>query len=115
MAQQAHASKDKGYLTLAKNLLAESQTYKDEGTQLEQGIQKAQKVVKHYNQSIPTPTFFGSHDDINIQFRDIISLTGYFDPSKNGTEFRHVWMKLYDYGSGLKLLKNTTSKLFQPF
>ena len=36
---------------------------------------------------------------INIQFRDIISLTGYFDPSKNGTEFRHVWMKLYDYRS----------------
>ena len=102
MARQAEQNKDKDFIVLARNLLAESKTYKDEGTQLELGIQKAQKVVKHYNQSIPTPTFYDSRHDINIQFRDIISLTGYFDPSKNGSEFRHVWMKLYDYGQSQK-------------
>ena len=99
VAKQADTSRDRSCITLARSLLTESQAYKDESSQLEQGIQKAQKVVKHYNQSIPTPTFYTGTAEINIQFRDIISLTGYFDPSKNGSEFRHVWMKLYDYGS----------------
>ena len=73
--------------------------YQDEGSHLEQVILKAQKAVKHYYQTIPTPKFYSSPKaDQKLMFRDIISLTGYFDLNKNGSEFRNIWMKLYDYG-----------------
>ena len=95
--KQAQLIPNRDSLTLANNLLKQSLQYRDESIQLERGIQKAQTVVNHYKQSIPTPRVF-ANDGTNINIRDIISLTGYFDPEKNGAEFRHIWMKLYDFG-----------------
>ena len=95
--KQAQIIPNRDSLTLANNLLKQSLQYRDESLQLERGIQKAQTVVNHYKQSIPTPRLFQKLDTC-INIRDIISLTGYFDPEKNGAEFRHIWMKLYDFG-----------------
>ena len=96
--KQAQIRPDRDTITLANNLLEQSLQYRDESIQLERGIKKAQTVVNHYKQSIPKPQLYHGGDTETINIRDIISLTGYFDPEKNGAEFRHIWMKLYDFG-----------------
>ena len=99
--KQAQIRPDRDTITLANNLLKQSLQYRDESIQLERGIKKAQTVVNHYKQSIPKPQVYNT-GDTTINIRDIISLTGYFDPEKNGSEFRHIWMKLYDFGLNLQ-------------
>ena len=97
IAKQAQIVPDRSSIALAQSLLEKSLQYKDEGRHLQQGIQRAQDVVKFYNKSIPTPVV-SQNTNQHVMLRDIISLTGYFDPDKDNSEFRHVWLKLYDYG-----------------
>ena len=101
IAQQAKIIPDRNSITLAQNLFNKSQQYKEEGREIEEGMKKAQEVVRYYDKTIPLPAL-PKDDSTQVMIRDIISLTGYFDPEKDPPEFKHIWTKLYDYGTTYK-------------
>ena len=66
-------------------------------------IQKARKVVNYYKSPIQKPIYRLAPDDYRKSFhrtspREIVSVTGTFDPNVPNNDFQHVWSKLIGYG-----------------
>ena len=68
-------------------------------SQKKEGLQKAKKVRDYYNKPVPQPKYTLTSQNVYFNARDIVSVTGYFDPSQSDADFKHVWMKLTDYGN----------------
>ena len=82
---------------MAKKLLQKSHSTLQAMNNKKEGLRKAQKVRDYYRKPISQPTF-DTNSTTYFNARDIISVTGYFDPSLPDADFKHVWMKLTDYG-----------------
>ena len=66
-----------------------------------EGLQKARRVTKYYETPImkpayPIPT---RRFDPRVNYKELLMLTGYFDPNDKNHDFKHTWQKLLDYGS----------------
>ena len=87
-------------VTSAKQLLQKSQETFQKMNQKREGLKKAKAVREYYRKPIHQPEYTDSEQH-NTYFnaRDIISVTGYFDPSQPDADFKHTWMKLTDYGT----------------
>ena len=69
-----------------------------------EGLDRASKVVNYYETPITKPIYPDRdlHDHIHpVQFnlRELLMVTGYFDPSDKDSDFKHTWQKLLDYGT----------------
>jgi len=65
------------------------------------GIQNAQLVTRYYETPIVRPTYPPASDEqpTRVNYRELLMLTGYFDPNDKSTDFKHVWQKLVNYGT----------------
>ncbi len=60
------------------------------------GIQNAQLVTRYYETPIVRPTYppASNEQPPRVNYRELLMLTGYFDPNDKATDFKHVWQKL---------------------
>ena len=79
-----------------KAILAE----RDAKAQLD-GLKQAQRVTRYYETPIARPDFPtpDRHRSIRVNHKELLMLTGYFDPNEKSHDFKHTWQKLLDYGS----------------
>jgi len=65
------------------------------------GILDAQRVTKYYETPIMKPDFpYGDPaHEVRVNHKELLMLTGYFDPADKSAEFKHTWQKLYDYAT----------------
>jgi hypothetical protein len=65
------------------------------------GIRRAQRVTNYYETPIAKPAFPMLMDDrpIRVNHKELLMLTGYFDPADKSSDFKHTWQKLLDYAS----------------
>jgi len=65
------------------------------------GILNAQRVTRYYETPITKPDFpYGDPvADIRVNHKEMLTLTGYFDPADKSADFKHTWQKLYDYAT----------------
>jgi len=66
-----------------------------------EGLQHAQRVTRYYETPIAKPAFpVPDHRRfIRVNHKELLMLTGYFDPNDKSHDFKHTWQKLLDYGS----------------
>jgi len=64
-------------------------------------LQNAQMVTKYYETPIMRPSYPipSSAQPPKVNYKELLMLTGYFDPNDKLTDCKHVWQKLIDYGS----------------
>ena len=79
-----------------KAILAE----RDANAKME-GLQHAQRVTRYYETPIAKPVYpvVDNRRTIRVNHKELLMLTGYFDPSDKSHDFKHTWQKLVDYGS----------------
>ena len=65
------------------------------------GLKQAQRVTRYYETPIARPDFPtpDRHRLIRVNHKELLMLTGYFDPSDKSHDFKHTWQKLLDYGT----------------
>jgi len=63
------------------------------------GIQNAQRVTQYYETPIMKPDFPYPDPErhVRVNHKELIMLTGYFDPKDPSAVFKHTWQKLLDY------------------
>ena len=86
--------------SFAKDLAADIHQTRTDAAEKSKGIQRAAQIVDYYQTPIQRPeidhdTFF---PDVRLNLKELIMITGYFDPSNSQADFKHVWHKLLDYG-----------------
>ena len=66
-----------------------------------EGLQQAQRVTRYYETPIARPTFAtpDHRRTIRVNHKELLMLTGYFDPNEKSHDFKHTWQKLLDYGT----------------
>jgi len=67
------------------------------------GILNAQRVTQYYETPIMMPDFPYPVParNVKVNHKELLMLTGYFDPMDKSADFKPTWQKLYDYG-GMK-------------
>lgn len=72
-----------------------------EATAKIEGLVNAQKITRHYETPIAKPAFpiVDHRRIIRVNHKELLMLTGYFDPTDKNSDFKHTWQKLLDYGS----------------
>ena len=89
---------------IANQLLEEVRLTRQEALSKQEGLKKAHKVVNYYETPIEKPQTTHTsltHAPIIFNLREIIMVTGYFDPQDPTADFKHTWQKLLDYGTPL--------------
>jgi hypothetical protein len=66
-----------------------------------EGLRNARRVAKYYETPIMKPAYPipDSHRSPRVNYKELLMLTGYFDPNDKSHDFKHTWQKLLDYGS----------------
>jgi len=85
--------------SLGRQAQVAAQTANDKLTSL----RKAQTVVNYYKSPIQKPVFLPVPDDYRKTFhrtspKEIMSVTGTYDPKNGNADFQHIWSKLIGYG-----------------
>ena len=85
---------------MARQMAQEIQTTKVKAAQSAQGMKKASKIVEYYKTPIQKPQNLESVESsrTRVNLKEVIMVTGYFDPNDKESDFKHVWHKLLDYG-----------------
>jgi hypothetical protein len=67
----------------------------------DEGLQQAQRVTRYYETPIARPAFPAPDHrrTIRVNHKELLMLTGYFDPNDKTHDFKHTWQKLLDYGT----------------
>ena len=86
--------------TIVHNLNQQAASSSREAQSRIAGIQNAQLVTRYYETPIVRPTYppASNEQPLRVNYRELLMLTGYFDPNDKATDFKHVWQKLVDYG-----------------
>jgi hypothetical protein len=76
------------------------QLTKQRAEEKSEGMKKAHKIVEYYKTPIQKPPSMDlvNTDRTRVNLRELIMVTGYFDPQDKESDFKHVWHKLLDYG-----------------
>ena len=66
-----------------------------------EGLRNARRVAKYYETPIIKPAYPipDHHQNPRVNYKELLMLTGYFDPNDKSHDFKHTWQKLLDYGS----------------
>ena len=66
-----------------------------------EGLRNARRVAKYYETPIIKPAYPipDHHRNPRVNYKELLMLTGYFDPNDKSHDFKHTWQKLLDYGS----------------
>jgi hypothetical protein len=66
-----------------------------------EGLLQAQRVTRYYETPIARPSFPvpDSRRYTRVNHKELLMLTGYFDPNDKTHDFKHTWQKLLDYGT----------------
>ena len=66
-----------------------------------EGLRNARRVAKYYETPILKPAYPvpDRHRIPRVNYKELLMLTGYFDPNDKSHDFKHTWQKLLDYGS----------------
>ena len=97
---QSNQTISSNFESIAKNIASEVQKTKQQAEIRTQGIERAAKVVDYYQTPIQKPQIPTQNDyyEVRLNLRELIMITGYFDPTNPNADFKHVWHKLLDYG-----------------
>ena len=83
------------------DLYDEIEETRKEANAKEEGLRRATRIVDYYQTPIQKPDFYVPYPDerpTRVNLKELIMVTGYFDPSEKDADFKHVWNKLLDYG-----------------
>jgi len=63
-------------------------------------LQNAQMVTRYYETPVMMPAYpvRATAQPIRVNYKELLMLTGYFDPNDKLHDFKHTWQKLLDYG-----------------
>ena len=85
---------------LARQMADDIQLTKQRAEEKSEGMKKAHKIVEYYKTPIQKPPSMElvNTERTRVNLRELIMVTGYFDPQDKDSDFKHVWHKLLDYG-----------------
>ena len=85
---------------MAREMVEDIQASKQKAQQSAQGMKKASKIVDYYRTPILKPENLTAVESARtrVNLKELLMVTGYFDPSDKESDFKHVWHKLLDYG-----------------
>jgi hypothetical protein len=86
---------------IAHNFAQQAIIAQREATVKNVGLQNARKVTQYYETPISKPAYprADNRHRIKVNHKELLVLTGYFDPNDKSHDFKHTWQKLLDYGS----------------
>ena len=91
-------------IDLTKQILEEAKRSNQSANLKMEGLDRASKVVNYYETPITKP-IYPDRDDTDrlppvfFNLRELLMVTGYFDPTDKEADFKHTWQKLLDYGT----------------
>ena len=85
---------------MARTMTEEIERNKRDAELKSEGMRRASKIVDYYKTPIQKPPILDPRETQRtfVNLRELIMVTGYFDPNDKESDFKHVWHKLLDYG-----------------
>jgi len=98
---RTHPNPPESLPTMADNFARQAILAEQEAKSRLDGLKTARQVTSYYETPIARPTFPtpDPRNRVRVNHKELLMLTGYFDPADKSADFKHTWQKLLDYGT----------------
>jgi hypothetical protein len=98
---RSHPNPPSALPAMADNFARQAIIAEQEAKSRKEGLKNARQITAYYETPIARPTFPTSAPrfPVKVNHKELLMLTGYFDPSDKSADFKHTWQKLLDYGT----------------